>query len=229
MTYRGGKNGDGVYQTIINQIPPHDLYVEAFAGSGAILIRKRPAYASIAIDADEHVCAQLRELAVPGLEVICGDAVTLLESIIAGSGVAGSATFVYADPPYLFSVRASERPIYDHEFGDEVQHRQLLRLLRSLDCMVMISGYWSALYEQELTGWWTVSYSAITRSGSRAVEWLWMNYCGPDWLHDYQYLGANFREREKIKRRIGRWCRRLAAMPRLERLAMLAAMREEWE
>lgn len=53
--YPGGKNGAGVYQTIINQLPPHDTYIEPFLGSGAVLRMKKPARASIAIDADADV------------------------------------------------------------------------------------------------------------------------------------------------------------------------------
>lgn len=34
MTYKGGKAGAGVYQQIINQIPPHDVYIEPFLGGG---------------------------------------------------------------------------------------------------------------------------------------------------------------------------------------------------
>ena len=37
MTYPGGKNGAGVYQAIICQIPPHQVYVEPFLGSGAVM------------------------------------------------------------------------------------------------------------------------------------------------------------------------------------------------
>ena len=41
MRYPGGKGGAGVYQTIINNIPPHDTYIEthlgSFAGEGEIL------------------------------------------------------------------------------------------------------------------------------------------------------------------------------------------------
>lgn len=36
MSYFGGKAQDGVYQTIINQIPPHQIYIEPFLGGGAI-------------------------------------------------------------------------------------------------------------------------------------------------------------------------------------------------
>jgi hypothetical protein len=30
MSYPGGKGGSGVYQTIINQQPPHEVYIEPF-------------------------------------------------------------------------------------------------------------------------------------------------------------------------------------------------------
>jgi hypothetical protein len=43
MVYAGGKNGAGVYQTIINLMPPHDVYIEPFLGGGAIMRQKRPA------------------------------------------------------------------------------------------------------------------------------------------------------------------------------------------
>jgi site-specific DNA-adenine methylase len=35
--YPGGKGGAGVYQTIINNIPPHDTYIETHLGGGNIL------------------------------------------------------------------------------------------------------------------------------------------------------------------------------------------------
>ena len=38
MQYPGGKNN--CYQQIINLIPPHDTYIEAFLGSGAVLRHK---------------------------------------------------------------------------------------------------------------------------------------------------------------------------------------------
>ena len=224
--YPGGKAGDGVYQTIINQIPPHDVYIEAFAGGGAILRKKRPArVSSIAIEIDAGPAAALSELEIPGLTVMIGDAISLVPACIANSGVAAGKVFVYCDPPYLFDVRTSGA-MYVHEFGLERDHRRLLALIKALDCMVMISGYWSELYARELSGWRTVSFNAVVRSGEVRREWLWMNYPEPLALHDYTYLGENYRERERIKRKARRWRERFRGLDRLERRAILWGLRE---
>jgi DNA adenine methylase len=50
VAYPGGKNGAGVYQTIINLMPPHQVYIEPFLGGGAIMRLKRPAQLNIGID-----------------------------------------------------------------------------------------------------------------------------------------------------------------------------------
>lgn len=54
-TYPGGKSGAGVYQAIINRIPPHRVYIEPFMGSGGILRHKRPAQISVGVDIDPVV------------------------------------------------------------------------------------------------------------------------------------------------------------------------------
>lgn len=55
MAFPGGKAGAGTYQTIINQIPPHAVYIEPFLGAGAILRHKRPAARSCAVEIDGSV------------------------------------------------------------------------------------------------------------------------------------------------------------------------------
>lgn len=50
MTYTGGKDGSGVFQRLVNEIPPHDVFVSAFLGDCAILRRKRPARVNVGID-----------------------------------------------------------------------------------------------------------------------------------------------------------------------------------
>jgi len=91
--------------------------------------------------------------------------------------------------------------------------------------MVMISGYYSDLYARELAGWRTVTFTGQTRNGP-ATEWVWMNFPDPLELHDYRYLGGNFRQRERIKRKQNRWRARLLRMNSTERYSMLATLEE---
>lgn len=55
MGYPGGKAGAGVYQTLINLMPPHSMYVEPFLGGGAVMRHKRPAAVNVGLDLDEAV------------------------------------------------------------------------------------------------------------------------------------------------------------------------------
>lgn len=224
MNYPGGKNGSGTYQKIINLIPPHAVYVEAFLGSGAILRMKRPASRNIGIDADAAVIASWGRgeyRAVPNLQLHCGDAIKWLAE---HRNSLGQETFVYCDPPYLMETRSSKRQLYLCELGQDEEHVRLLDILTELSCMVMISGYESALYARLLAGWRLTTFQAITRGGNLATECVWCNFPEPMELHDYQYLGNTYRERERIKRKQARWRKRLAEMPAQERYALLAEL-----
>jgi DNA adenine methylase len=96
------------------------------------------------------------------------------------------------------------------------------------DCRVMISGYWTKRYAAALCNSNTATFQAMTRAGKLATEWLWFNFPEPVALHDYRYLGENFRERERIKRKKQKWVSRLHTMPPLERRALLGAISETW-
>ena len=70
MRYAGGKNGAGVYQTIISMIPAHAVYVEAFAGSAAIARRIKPAGRTILMERDPAMADRLRA-AMPAATAAC--------------------------------------------------------------------------------------------------------------------------------------------------------------
>ena len=188
---------------------------------------KRPAVINIGIDLDIKVIKNqgwIENLgAVPGLQLVWADARRWLEE---HAEELGPDALVYADPPYLMSTRSSQRQFYAVEMAEEDEHRALIRVLRSLKCMVMLSGYWSTLYAELLQDWRTYSFQAMTRGGTVATEWVWMNFPEPVELHDYRFLGETFRERERIKRKKARWAARLERMPGLERQALLMAIQE---
>jgi DNA adenine methylase len=230
MPYPGGKAGAGVFQTIINRMPPHRVYIEPFLGGGAIMRHKRPATLNIGIDRDLAAVEAVKTLARAGIagngeagfHFEAGDGLAYLRSYrFAGDEL------VYCDPPYLFETRSSDRTRYAFELGDAGEHRALLDILTALPCMVMVSGYWSRLYATRLREWHSVRFQAMTHGGPR-TEWLWSNFPEPVALHDYRHLGASFRERERIKRKKQRWTARLHRLPMLERQALLAAIDDAW-
>lgn len=219
MRYNGGKAQAGLYQKLINLIPPHETYIETHLGGGAVMRFKRSARRSIGIEIDPEVVA-CWQATKPKFELLKGDALEFLQTY----AFEGS-EFVYSDPPYVRSSRQSTRDIYRFEYTDD-DHRRLLACLRALPCKVMISGYWSPLYVETLSDWQSFSFESRNRRNDVATEWVWMNYLNPVALHDYRYLGKDYRERERIKRKKERWVAKLQAMPPLEQQALLSAISE---
>jgi DNA adenine methylase len=226
-SYRGGKAGSGVFQKIISLMPPHAVYVECFLGAGAILRAKRPAAVNVGVEINKDVLNTHWPDApeqIDKLTIYEGDAVSFLRSIYLLQFDAKQ-TLIYLDPPYLMSVRSSKQRIYADEFHTEAEHRELLKLLKKMPQMIMISGYDSPLYNRLLKAWRKVSFTGTSRGGPK-TEVVWLNFPEPPELHDYRFLGDNFRKRQDIKRQRDRWLNRLAAMPAQQRYAMFSAIEE---
>ena len=229
QTYNGGKEADGTYQKIINHIPLHDLYIEAFLGNGAIIRHKKPADWSIGIDLDTAVIqkwlnVEKRPSLVNADSIIWLDNFLVLAAILKKMGIR---VFIYLDPPYPKATRKSNKDLYNHEMTIE-QHMKLLCAVRHLqdDCFVMISSYPNELYDSYLFDWHTTTFQSQTRSGT-ATEKLWMNYSEPKELHDYRYLGNDYRERERIKGIIQRNTSKFKRMPAAERNALIESLKKE--
>lgn len=218
MTYPGGKGGAGVAQTIINQMPWHSRYHEPFAGEANVYLAKRRAMATYLIERDPGQAERLQSYVEGFASVVVSN----------GCGIQHLQEFpfkkndlVYADPPYVHSTRTREK-IYDYELTD-LEHHILLNILMKLPCRVIISGYASSLYDDKLKDWRRIEFRAMTRGGVR-TEVLWMNYPEPTELHDYQWLGTDRKERQRIKRKVNRWVGKLQGLPVLERKAIMEAI-----
>ena len=213
--FPGGKGAS--FHNLINLMPPHQIYIETHLGGGAVLRHKRPARHNVGVEIDPEIIQMWEEQNEFEFEMIHGDALHFLKSYpFAGEEL------VYCDPPYLRETRKRTKRIYKYEYTRK-QHEELLEALKSLKCNVMISGYESMLYKEFLIGWHTHTYQASCQHGV-ATEWIWMNYSPPEQLHDYRYLGGNFREREQIRNKLKRWTAKIKNMPVLERNALLAVM-----
>lgn len=218
--YPGGKGG--IYRHIINRIPPHEVYIETHLGFGGILRNKRRAKRNIGIEIAPAIIKQWRQNEPLDFELIHGDAIQFLKEF----SFTGR-EFVYCDPPYLRETRKKQKTIYSFEYSRK-DHEILLDLIKFLPCMVMISGYSSELYSTKLKSWQTYSYQATCHHGV-ATEMIWMNYPKISMLHDYRYLGDDFREREKIKLKRERLIKKLSDMPDLERQAIMSRISNVFE
>lgn len=222
MSYMGGKGAEGTAQVLINQMPPHDSYVEPFAGHAAVYRAKQAAFNNTLIDRDPEVVAWLSANVGGACNLVCSDSLKWLRA-----QTFTPHTLIYCDPPYPIQSRSDPRGRYKFEMTDE-DHAELLGILSSLPAMVMVSSYANKLYSSHLRDWRHITFESMTRQGKQ-TEHLWMSYPEPKALHDYSHLGSDYRERERIKRKVQRWTGRLKALPRLERLALYSAMAAEIE
>jgi hypothetical protein len=226
-----------VYQTVINQIPPHRVYIEPFAGMGGVFRKKQAADTSIMIDLSNEVVEfwenrgfeRMRvwdtRAADQGRYVYRGNALTFLAGNLPARWN-NEQTVLYVDPPYPLATRRSSHR-YDHELTD-AEHDVLLNILLRLQCRILLSTYPNDLYRYKLTmaGWRLIEFQARTRGGTMATEWLWMNFPEPTTLHDYRYAGGDYRQRERIRKRVKRFMRKFGQMDPLERNAILEAINQ---
>lgn len=218
MRYPGGKGK--TYQHVINLMPPHEVYIETHLGGGAVLRNKRPSTSSIAIDRDARVIEAWRQRALPGVELHCKRAEDFLEAY-----QFTNQELVYADPPYHPATRRRER-VYAHDYSHD-DHVRLLGVLRRLPCSVILSGYAHPLYDDLLAGWQKRTFHANTHAGIRE-ETLWFNFEPPSLLHDCRFLGADFRQRQTVKRRLQRLQDKVRSMDGVERSAFIEWLGREY-
>jgi DNA adenine methylase len=90
-------------------------------------------------------------------------------------------TLHYVDPPYLPETRSTKSRksgeryhAYKHELTRD-DHVALLKALRDLEGMVVLSGYPSSLYDESLPGWRRAERTALADGARARTEVLWCN------------------------------------------------------
>lgn len=201
--YNGGKEAAGTYQKIINEIREHDIMICGFLGHCAIARNIEHKSRIIGIDIDPSVIAAWGDMSWPWIELICGDFVSLVPSLLSTIG-AGKKIVIYCDPPYLMESIKSDIPPYKYTMPAS-WHRSFLSMIAEIGDIsgvdILISHYPCDMYESSLKGWRVLKYKSTTRRGT-ATELLFMNYSHDDGkLQDYQFVGDNKDERYNLKHR----------------------------
>ncbi|MCF8460453.1 MAG: DNA adenine methylase [Flavobacteriales bacterium] len=222
--YPGNKGTDGTYHRIINHFPPHHTYIELFAGSAQILQKKKPAEFNYAIERSPEVISTYAGQWPADTTILNHCAIDWLKTTL---NLLGKGNLIYLDPPYPMDSRKGQRDLYTHELSDD-DHRELLRQLRKAKSgvMIAISSYANPIYDEMLKDWNRYDFEVQTRGGS-AIESLYMNYPEPTELHQYDLLGTDRTERQRIKRKVNRWADGLKRLPPLERNAILETLKTE--
>lgn len=221
--YPGGKNAEGMHQWLIGLQPTHTRYAELFVGSGGILKRKVPALETVVCDRDATVVDYWKRLKFPGVKAYRRCAILWLRANRAALNDPAQDWLVYLDPPYVTSTRVRKK-LYRYEMTDR-QHRQLLREVLKLTCRVMISGYASQLYAEALADWTLHKRWVMTRGHSWREEHLWCNFLphtAPDFAQ--RRAGRDWRDRDRIRKRLKSWRGKFERMPEYERRAILAEL-----
>jgi len=132
-------------------------------------------------------------------------------------------TVIYSDPPYPLKSRKKQRKVYKNEMTD-LQHIELIKMLKSYqNVKFLISTYPNSIYQEMLKNYRMIEYYSQTRKGL-ALENLYMNYEAPSQLHDYSFLGNDFREREKFKAYADNFLRKFREFPLLLQQKILSEL-----
>lgn len=111
-------------------------------------------------------CARLRGVAIENRDAL--EVIARLDS---------ADTLFYVDPPYPMHTRtaAAGKHGYRHEMSDD-DHRRLALVLHDVQGMVVLSGYATPLYDDELYPDWARFERATLADGARPrTEVVWLN------------------------------------------------------
>lgn len=216
--YPGSKGNSGCLQFLINNIPYHKRYFELFAGSAALFNAKAAADIAILCDVDskvifEHIKkdlpATVRLYNMPFKNVVQAYALTFTKD-----------DFIYLDPPYPEISRRSGKKHYRNEMLSIKEHSDFLSIVQKIDANIMISTKPNYLYDQILNDWRKKEFDTVDHQG-KYKEVIYMNYPEPELLHQYDFLGNGFIDRQRIKRKRQRMEDKIKGLPIHERMAIL--------
>lgn len=220
----GSKNASGMIPFLCNNIPYHNCYIELFARSAQLYYHKKPAEFNYLNDIDSNIYRILKD------DIVCsGRKSTVVANMCAVRFISeygclfGKDSFAFMDPPYLLDTRAG-REYYEFEMTTQ-DHIKLLSTVQALDCYVMIAHPECQLYDSwlQFPAWRKVMFETCYH-GKPYTECFYLNYSPPSLLHQYDYLGVDNIDRQRVKRKVQRLQSKVTALPAYEIHALLEGL-----
>lgn len=222
--YKGNKAIDGVYHKIINNIPKHSVYMELFAGGAAIarILYQVGAMAPECVlnDLDTDVTKALAaefQLATVKNE----NAIEIIAAILSDQNFCHD-KFAFLDPPYKLETRPNSPILYDNEMDDE-DHVKLLYTILEAKFPIMVIHPKCELYDTMLNDWRQIEIK-IRYHNKTSIEILYMNYPEDLPLQCYNFLGKNWMDRQRIRRKGERLLKKITGLPKDEQNYLLNAL-----
>jgi site-specific DNA-adenine methylase len=216
--YVGNKNIPGVIEFLANRVPKSKRYFSLFMGAAGL---ENSVYTAAAT----FVCSERNT----DLWKFKGNNQVLFEryqDLLEANVFESSYDFIFADPPYKFSTRRSQRKYYKFEF-ETSDHIEFLKHMTSLDCKIMITHPKCELYDNYLKNWISEPFQYMTREGT-FYDNLYTNFVGSDIeLLTYDALGDNFIERQAIKRQRKNIVEKFKRLPKHNLDAIILELKKE--
>jgi len=212
--YPGSKATSGTYQKIISEIPRCDRFIEVMCGSAFISSKIKGNATIIINDVDTAVVSKIN---LPR----CKKENQSYECIIDKYDF-GEKTVFYFDPPYLMETRSYQGQLYKFDWSKQ-DHKKFIAKVLTVKSNCMISHFPCSMYDKAFKSWRKIYYNRMTRAGVRE-ECLYMNFKQPALLLDYRYVGADYIDRQRIKRKVEKLIARLNNLAGQERAAILSSI-----
>jgi DNA adenine methylase len=213
--YPGSKGASGAYQKIISEIPRCDRFIEVMCGSATISSKIKGVANIVINDIDAYLMDKIKLFNVKKEKLSYED---LIDKYDCG----GPKTVFYFDPPYLLETRSYQGQLYKFDWSKS-DHKKFIAKALTVKSDCMISHYPCSTYDKAFKNWRKIYYNSMTRAGVRK-ECLYMNFKQPTLLLDYRYVGSDYTDRQRIKRKVEKMICRLNNLPGQERSTILSAL-----
>nr|WP_294860210.1 DNA adenine methylase [uncultured Fluviicola sp.] len=228
-SFTGAKSGSGVAEFIINHVPDGGWFFEGFGGKGTIskiLENSGASFTGIYCFEINPKTFHTHTKEDYSIGFWNCDSIKWINQAIDRGEIDESDCF-YFDPPYRMESRTHQRKYYGKFDWEDPEHKrffQLIERLNKIGAMVLVSHYPDPVYDEQFKSWNKEDFRTWVRTRSVTERLYWNFDLNEHRLATTAFLGKNFTDRQRIKRKVERMTEKINALPRHERQAIVESL-----